>query len=266
METWAIDGVPLLNLASEVHRLDGKIVPPVRGENRKYAFRPGAGFRSRVTDSQTITLGLWLLGQDGAGGRTAWEGNYSASERALRTLLRPDKGQEFELTKTWTDDLGTHTATGHGFAEDIDRARLGRYAGKVTVDITMADPFFYGSPIVVPLTKGVPAAVNNPGDEATTVVWVDLVGQLANPQLSNTTEDPPVWLKVGTAIANGDSVLVDAELDAVTRDSDGANLIGALTHSGARSWFRIGRGASSVTLSADSGAGSGTLTFWPVYY
>jgi hypothetical protein len=266
METWAIDGVPLLSLASEVQRLDGKIVPPVRGDNRKYAFRPGAGYRPRVTDSQTITLGLWLIGQDGPGGRSDWEGNYSAAERQLRTLLRPDYGAEFEITRTWTDDLGTHTATGKGAAEDIDRSRIGRYAGKVTVDVHMADPFFYGSPITVPLALGVPATVNNPGDEATTNAWIDLTGQLSNPQLSNTTEDPPVWVKLGTDIANGDGVLVDTELDAVTRESDGANLIGALTHSGARSWFRVGRGSSSVTLSADAGAGSGTLTIWPVYY
>lgn len=266
METWAIDGVPLLSLASEVQRLDGRIVPPVRGANRQYAFRPGAGYRPRVTDSQTITLGLWLIGQDGPGDRDDWQNNYAAAERQLRTLLRPDHGAEFEITKTWTDDLGTHTATGKGAAEDIERSRIGRYAGKVTVDIHMADPFFYGSPIVVPLSLGVPAALNNPGDEATTNAWVDLTGQLSNPQLSNTTEDPPVWLKVGTDIAAGDGVLVDTELDAVTRESDGANLIGALTHSGARSWFRIGRGAGSVTLSADAGAGSGTLTFWPVYY
>jgi len=266
VETWAIDGVPLLSLASEVHRIDDKLVPPVRGKDRQYAFRPGAGFRPRVTDSQTLTLGLWLLGQDGPGGRADWEGNYAAAERTLRRLLRPDAGQEFDITRTWTDDLGTHTATGRGFAGDVTRARVGRYAGKVTVDIGMADPFFYGSPVVVPLTKGVPAAVNNPGDEATTAVWLDLVGSLANPQVSNTTESPAVWVKVGTAIANGDGVLVDAESDAVTRTSDGANLIGALTHSGARSWFRLGRGASSVTLTADSGTGSGTLSFWPVYY
>jgi hypothetical protein len=268
METWAIDGVPLLTLATDVQRIDTDLAPPLRGEDRKYAFRPGMAFRPRVTDSRSVTLGLWLIGQDGSGSTVEdYMDNYAAAERTLLRLLRPDGGGEFELTKTWTDDLGTHTATGRGVAPGPpQRARAGKSAGRVTVDIGMADPFFYGSVVTVPLTKNVPATVDNPGDEGTVLVEIDYAGALSNPLVTNSTPDPEIYVKVGTAIALGDTVRLNADLATVTRDSDDANLIGAVTHSGHRAWLRLGRGSNTVTLTADSGAGSAVLRYWPVYY
>jgi hypothetical protein len=95
---------------------------------------------------------------------------------------------------------------------------------------------------------------------------IDYAGALSNPVVTNSTLAPEVWLKIGTAIAGGDTVRLSGDAATVLRDSDGANLIGAVTHSGARSWFRLGRGTNTVTLSADSGAGSAVLRYWPVYY
>jgi hypothetical protein len=267
VETWTIDGVPLLSLASDVQRIDGALAPPLRGDDRQYAFRPGKEFRPRVADSSSLTLGLWLIGQDGAGSTTAqYEANYAGSERVLRRLLRPDGGGEFSISKTWVDDLGTHTATGHGIAGSLERQRAGRHAGRVTVDIGMADPFFYGSAVAVALPVGVPVAVDNPGDDATTAVVLDFAGPLSNPTVTNSTLDPDVWVKFGTDLASGDGLSADVLATSVLRDSDAANLIGAVTHSGARAWLGLRRGSNTVKLSADSGAGSAALTFQPVYY
>lgn len=267
MDTWAIDGVPLSSLAGDVQRLDPDVVPPLRGEGRQYAFRPGREFRPRTVDSRSITLGLWLFGQDGPGSTSAdYMANYAGAERQLRQLLRPDAGREFTITRTWTDDLGTHTATGRGVAGGIERARAGKHAGRLTVDIAMDDPFFYGAPVAVSLAVGVPVVVTNSGDDMTTALLLDFAGALANPTVTNSTLSPAVWVKAGTALAAGDALTLDVLKTSAVRRSDGANLIGAVTHSGARAWLVLGRGANTVTLSADSGAGSAVLTFRPVYY
>jgi hypothetical protein len=267
VETWTIDGVPLLSLAADVQRLDSEVVPPFRGEDRQYAFRPGREFRPRTTDSRSITLGLWLFGQDGPGSTAAaYLANYAGAERQLRRLLRPDAGREFTISRTWTDDLGTHTATGHGIAENIERARAGRFAGRLTVDVSMADPFFYGDAVTVTLPAGVGVPVDNGGDDMTTAVLLDYAGPLSNPVVTNSTVAPEVWVKVGTDLADGDALAVDVAGTSIVRDSDMANLIGAVTHSGARAWFGLRRGTNTITLSADSGAGSAVLTFQPVYY
>jgi len=268
VETWSIDGVPLLTLATDVQRIDNNLAPPLRGDDRQYAFRPGMEFRPRVVDSRSITLGLWLIGQDGPGTTVAeYMANYAGAERKLRRLLRPDAGGQFAITRTWTDDLGTHTATGHGIAPGgMERQRAGKHAGRVTVDIGMADPFFYGTPVPVTLPVGVPTTVDNQGDDATTAVSIAFAGVLSNPKVTNTTPDPDVWVKVGTALAAGDHLTVDVLATSAVRSSDGANLIGAVTHSGARAWLGLRRGTNTVTLSADSGAGNAVLTYQPVYY
>lgn len=268
MDTWEIDGIPLLSIATDVQRIDANLAPPLRGDDRQYAFRPGAAFRPRVTDSRSITLGLWLIGQDGPGSTVDdYMDNFAAAQRELTRLLRPDGGGEFEISRTWTDDLGTHTATGRGIAPGgIERARAGKHAGRVTVDIGMADPFFYGSVLSTTLAMGVPQVVTNPGDEGTVLVELDFNGILANPKVTNSSPDPDIYVKVGTAIAAGDMVRLNADLATAVRDSDDANLIGAVTHSGNRAWMRLGRGANTLTLSADSGAGTAVLRYWPVYY
>lgn len=266
METWAIDGVPLLSVASAVQRVDLDLVPPLRGSDRRYAFRPGAEFRARVADSRTLTLGMWLLGQDSGGTFAEWPDRYAGAERQLVRLLRPDAARQFEISRTWTDDLGTHTATGHGIADKVERTRHGKYQGRATVDVFMADPFFYGDPVAVTFPAGGTVVVDNPGDELTTAAVVEFRGALANPVLTNSTPAPDVFVKVGTAVAAGDIVTADVSAASVVRTSDGANLIGALTHSGARSWFGLGRGSNTVALTSDSGTGSAVLTFQPVYY
>jgi hypothetical protein len=193
--------------------------------------------------------------------------NYAGAERQLTRLLRPDGGGQFAITRTWTDDLGTHTATGHGVAAEApQRSRAGKSAGKVTVDIGMADPFFYGDPMDVALPVGVPVTVDNPGDEATTAITVDFAGALSNPQVTNTSTAPEVYLKVGTDLASGDALAVDVLATSVVRDSDAANLIGALTHSGSRAWLVLKRGTNTLVLTTDSGAGSAVVTYLPVYY
>ena len=266
--TWSIDGTPLLSLASWVQRLDTAVMPPLRGSGRQHAFKAGAAHRSRVADSRTITLGLRLAGRDLDGDTPAeWADAYTEAERTLLRLLRPAGGGQFALAYSWTDDLGAHTATAMGICpEGADRVRRGPWSSRCTVDILLEDPWFYGTAVETTITVGVPVVVGNAGDEPTTAVEVEFNGGLANPKVTNATPAPDVWVKVGSSVAAGDTVTVDVDATTVLRDSDGANLIGALTHSGARSWFGLARGNNTVTLTADSGTGSAVLRHRPIYY
>jgi hypothetical protein len=130
----------------------------------------------------------------------------------------------------------------------------------------MADPFFYGTAMDVELAVGVDTTVDNPGDEGTTAITVDFAGALSNPQVTNSSMTPEVYVKVGTDLASGDDLAVDVLATSVVRDSDSANLIGALTHSGSRAWMVLGRGSNTLTLTTDAGAGTAVVTFQPVYY
>jgi hypothetical protein len=56
--------------------------------------------------------------------------------------------------------------------------------------------------------------------------------------------------------------VVDVAAASAFRTSDGANLIGAVTHSGSRSFMRLLRGANLLTLAA-TGAGYVTVAYRP---
>lgn len=260
---WSIDGVDLTDHAFNVIQIDDAAAAPLRGEDREFSGIAGRAHRPKVEDSTSITLGMHVLGQDHGGTTPAeWALNFEENWRALRRLFRPDGGRQFTLGRAWTDDLGDHYAEAGGEAPGaFERRHIGAYQARITVDVHLADPFFYGAERSVVLEPDTPVVVDNDGDTMTTAVIVDFAGQLTNPTLTNSTPTPDVWVKAGTSVAAGDTVTVDVEQTTVARESDGANLIGSITHSGARAWFGLLRGANTIKLTADGGAGTATLRF-----
>lgn len=267
--TWAIDGVALESLlVRHVKVLSGAGVPPQRGSDRQYAFKAGAAHRKRTDDSRSMQLGFWIMGELGPGSTEAeWAANFRQAVEALNMLLRPDDGDQFSLTRTQDRNGVPTTATAQAISgTGVD---VGEFAGiwrsKVTVDLHLADPYFYGDQVAQVLSVGVPTPVFNAGDTTTHEVIIELDGQLTNPQITNATPNPDVFVKVGSAVASGSQVVLDIEERTVKRD-DGANLIAALTHSGARAWMPLRRGTNQLTLTADAGTGTATIRHQPIYY
>lgn len=269
---WSVNGQSLQTYAFNVQSLGGKFqTPELRGSDRQYAYKHGSAHRDRRFGDGSLQLGMWVIGADETGNvPSAREYLFRANMVKLRDLFVDPLGGEFTITKRWRDSAAgpVVVASGKGKLADGFRPAMegGPYRAKVVADIVMADPFFYGTPVAVTLPLGVPVVITNPGDLSSTRIRIEFVGQLANPVVTNTTPAPDVWLKIGTAIALGDEVNVDVEETTVLRDSDDANLIGAVQHSGSRAWFGLLKGANTVTLSADSGAGHAVLTYDPTYY
>lgn len=253
---WAVDGVPLESVAFNVVVVSGGTGAPLRGEDTVLSGVPGALLGARVEDSTSLTLGMWIMGDDGAAVDEAGRAvEFERRWRELRRMLRPD-GLALRLSKTWTDDLGEHTATAVATVDEVPQLRrVNAYQGQLTVDFHLPDPWFYGDEQEVLLQVGVPAEVVNAGDAITTTCWLDVQGQLANARVSNATPEPDVWVQLGSAVAAGDAVVLDVEDALAVRASDGANLIGSVTHSGSRAWFGLRRGVNQVELTATSGAG-----------
>lgn len=267
-ESWSIDGVSMGSLVSVFKRIDTDLFPPLKGQDVELAFAPGREHQPHIPDSRTLSFGALIHGPDLVSETITDPALARAhAERTLLRLLRPPNGAEFALTRTWEDDLGIHTATAMGkVTTEAQVSKRGNWSHRVTFDVLLADPWFYGTEVTVPLSVGVPVTVENLGDDVTTAVVLDFAGQLTNPTVTNSTPEPDGWVKVGTALAAGDGITVDVDATTVLRDSDGANLVGAVTHSGARAWFGLQRGANDVVLSADGGAGTVDLTFRPVWY
>jgi hypothetical protein len=269
---WSVNGVSLQTYAFNIETLASKFkTPPLRGSDRVLAYRHGAQHRDRKFDSQSLQLGMWVIGADENGGVPAYrEMQFRANMKKLQGLFVSPYGREFTITKRWQD---TQTglviaATGHGLCPDgLDPAMEGGpYRAKVVADVFMADPFFYGDPLQTTIPLNTPTTIQVLGDVPTSVMKIDYYGQLSNALLTNSTPNPDVWIKTGTALALGDSMTVDVGEATAVRTSDSANLIGSVTHSGSREWFVLQPGTNTVTLTTDIGAGHAVLTYTPIYY
>jgi hypothetical protein len=138
-------------------------------------------------------------------------------------------------------------------------------AGAWTCDLTLADPYFYGDEETVTLALDLPQVLVNLGDVPATRIEIVFENQLQNPQITNSTPNPNVWVKLGSAVAAGDTITLDVSWFTATRESDDANMIGAVSRSGARPWMVLSPGSNTLELTASSGTGTADLTWQPAY-
>jgi hypothetical protein len=270
---WDVDGVSLQTFAWNIQTLGGTRggVPTFRGENRQTAFRRGADWRPKTPEQRVISLAMWVQGSDDNGaapvGRSE-KSQYTENLRALRALFWRDESRQVTLTKRWLD-TGDVVRSASALAEasgSMDPDMMGPYGSTLIVDLLLADPFFYGSEITATLVKDATQVVTPGGDAMTHRVTLEFNGALTNPKILNTTPNPDVWVKAGTTIGAGNKVTLDADMYTAIRSSDSANLIGAVSHSGARHWMPLAKGANSLTLTADSGSGTCAVKYRPAFW
>jgi len=283
-EYWEIDGVSLHQYGWSVSTLSGTrlSVPPLRGADRQFAFVAGEEFRPKVPGPKVITLNMWLTGSDPATGipaedqRRAWNDNW----QRLRTLMWTPTRQ-FTLTRRLllSDEDGdpyvqTTTTLGQ-YLGGLEPGMTGRTRATFSVDVKLTHPFFYGTQQTHTIDVDETATITNPGDTQTWArhVYVDLVGPLENATLTNSTPAPDVSVSYSGDVNDGQTVTLDvwqfSAMAAVDEPSipeiDSRNRIGQISHSGAREFFGLLKGANSITLTADSGTGHAELRFRPPY-
>lgn len=245
-------------------------VPSLRGSNVTVYGRPGQLHQPKIADQRVVTLNGWVSNMNGADQPYDTENcdrGLNTNWRMIRRLLWRENGAQFPLRRRWYDEEGV-LVSAVALAEysgGLDLSEHVSEAGAWTCDLTLADPYFYGEEETVTLAIGVPQLLFNLGDVPATDISVVFEEQLQNPMVTNSSPSPDVWLRLGSAVASGDSVTLDVPLYTATRTSDGANLIGAVTRSGARPWMVLSPGGNSLELTASSGSGTADVTWRPAY-
>jgi hypothetical protein len=269
---WDVDGTSLNTYAWNIATLGGTrdSVPPWRGTDRKYAYRPGAAPRLMMPDSRTVTLAMWVIGQHADGSVAEnLRRTFTSNRRMLKRLFWQPDGTLFGLTKRWVEDDGggVQWATGFGrVVSDMAPEMNGPYRGMFNVDVFMPDPFFYGAQENTTIERGETRTVGNQGDDRCRRVSISFVGPLTNPRITNLSgSGTDVWVELGMSISAGVHVTVDVDDATVTRELDGANLIGALSHHGDHAWMRLYRGGNDLQLTASSGSGNAVVKMNPAY-
>ena len=249
-EWWGVGEVSLQTLAWNIVTLGGDRLapPPLRGDPLLVPYRPGRVLGPRIPDARVITLGMWVQGSETDGTPpppgTSHHKKFMENFRTLRSLLWTPDG-EFDLTKRL--DTGEVVTAKAMFAGGLAPSMNGNAHGAFTVDLYLADPFFYGSEVSVPVSGTV--TIDNPGDWTTFNIELDMS---AGGMVVNSTVEPSVWCSVTAA-----STVKVREFQV---DNSGVTS-GLLSHGGAKQWFLLYRGENTVTASG----GAAVLRYRPAY-
>jgi len=276
-ELWAWNGTPLQdpNGAWNISTMGGSrfALPVLRGQNVAVPYRAGQSWRGKYPDSRTITLTMWADGQGfgGSGGsypasdqRLAWNSNVQQL-RSLFFSRNASGSAQGQLARSWyfrvggTPTLVTSTALAE-IAGSMDLTMNGRTSAAFSVDLLLADPYFYGSLVTAAVTTS-GGTVTNPGEGMAGEGWASSVASFtvtctAATTVANTTAGCSFTLAAGPSYP----VTVDILNQTVT-DSGGANQVQAFSHTGSRLWMALLSGANSVTNSG----GTATFKFTPPY-
>ena len=245
-------------------------VPELRGSNVAVYGRPGQLHQPKMADQRVITLRGWVSNVDASDNPYTGPGceqGLNRNWRELRRLLWRENGSQFELRRRWYNESGVliSAVALAEYSGGLDLSDHVVEAGAWTCDLTLADPYFYGDEEEVVLNKDVPQTVINRGDVLAQHIHIHLHNQLGNPTITNSTPNPDVWVKIGLNIADLDSVSLDVMNFTAIRSSDSANVIGAVTRSGARPWMVLSPGNNVVGLTASSGSGTARIVWRPAY-
>lgn len=238
-------------------------IPVYRGQNVPVPYRAGQSWRAKYPDSRTITLTMWADGAGSAAGYPAADQRlaFNNNIQQLRDLFFSNGASgsvQGQLQRNWywtqngTPTLVTSTAMAE-VAGSMDLTMNGRTGASFSVDLLLADPYFYGAQRTQAITTS--GTVNAFGEGVVGQGWPSAVAGFtiactAACTVTNTTAGCSFTL---SGVTNS-PVTVDVLNQTVT-DSLGNNVIGTLTHAGARQWMALLTGANNITVSA------GTATF-----
>lgn len=266
-EDWAINGVPLQTLAYNIASWGGsrQAPPPMRGQNIIIPNRPGQQWVAKVPEGRTLTLAMWVQGCNSNGtvptngsARAQFLENY----RMLRQLLW-DPYHEFTITKKIAhnslftnpgDSSNYTTVTGKGqFVDGFQPQMFGPLGATFSVDIFMADPFFYGDPVTIA------------PDGQVWDVTETILGEARTEAITINMPSPGVLKNNSANITVKNQSLQTASLDvrAFKATAGGATVTGGIEHSGDAFWMALYPGSQRLTASAP---GSTSLTYTPRYF
>lgn len=254
-EYWDVDGQNLHNLAFNIETLGGRLgVPPLKGEDWDVPLRPGEVWVPKLPGSRVLTLAMWVRGTDEDGAVPAdQQDKFNANWKQLQRLFwRTDR--QIVLTKRWKEGGVLKTAVAKAeFSSGLDPTMFqgANRGGKFTVDLKLADPYFYGAA----LGPTVLGSVDNVSDDVARKVLITLAG--GGPYtLTNTT--------TGRILTVNNTGTIDLDIWEFTAVKAASSVIGDVTTSGGGDdpfWMPLVRGVNAFTISG----GSASLTYTPVY-
>lgn len=301
-EDLLLAGTSLSTLGWNVSTLNGQEAFPAKvGDNIIVPYRTGRLWKPKTYDQRVLTYSLWIQGKridgtiptvDGITLQTvrqAMRAQFNTNLDVLKTLIsRVDSQITMQKIRLYPTGPITFQATGEvasGTAavgggtsgQEFTLTPNTPWYGTLTLDIAMADPWWYALNPVTTTFSFPSSTVTNPGTAtadggpAYTLgpMTVTFTGPLTTPRLRNLSLSPVVSVQYDAAVASGEIITIDCNAMTCTSSVNG-NVIGNLRHAGSLRWMFIVPGANSMQLdngTTGTNPGSGTVNvfFYPPY-
>lgn len=262
-DRWTFGGTDLSTYAVLVSQVTGADeFPQLRGEDAPFTGLPGSRPMGKVADSKPITLALWVNSLNESGTVTE-STNRKQARKNLETLYALFGKRSQQALVRYLPDGTSRTAQARSRVSAFTDETSGEAFGLV-VDFDLADPYMYGSDVVVTgATTASPTDLTlvHPGTIWGWKLVLDFTGPISNPRITNVGNGQ--YVEALVAVASTKHFLIDCA--AFTALNDGANAIGSIRHSGAVPFLEVDPGSQILRVTSTTPGGSLTATFSPPY-
>lgn len=245
-------------------------LPTLRGENYPLAYRAGQAWRPKFPDQRTVSLTMWMDGSGSAAGwpatdnRLAFNNNWQALRQAFFTRGAISGSVQGQLQRNWyltqgTNKLVTSTAMAE-IAGSMDLTMNGRFGAAFTVDLLLADPYFYGAQ----RTQGITTAGGTISSLGEAVAGEGYASAVSTFTVTCTAATTVTNLSAGVSftLSSGPTFPVTVDvLNGTVVDNLGVNRIANFTHAGGRLWMGLVVGSNVITNTG----GTSTFTWTDAY-
>jgi hypothetical protein len=258
---WEADGRSLHTYAHSIETLSNIAIPNFRGENDVVPLTPGATWVEKVPDQNVITLGMWARGVDPDAGGGASQATKRQYQKNYHDLVRMfwNPRRQVALTKRFYDGDGDDPISATALVEyagGLAPTMIGNNAGKFTVDLRLADPFFYADTLLeVPLVNG-DNIIEVPGDAPTLNAMFTINGARTNTRILNKTNE--FQFTYPQAVLAGEYVRIEPKTYDAFHKPVNAPEYDASTRviwQGGYQWMQLEHGTNVIHVQSTSGAG-----------
>lgn len=263
---WEADGQSLHTFAHSIESLSGIGLPQFRGQNDMVPLSPGTQYVPKTFDENTITLGMWARGVLPSAGQGASAATKAQFQKNYHNIIRMfvKQGRQVALRKRFYDGVGSSPIAATALVEyagGLAPTMIGNKAARFTVDLRLADPFFYADVLFnQPLVNG-DNVITIPGDVPTLNLAVRIDGARTNTRILNKTNE--FQFTYPEAVLAGEYLRVEPKTYDAFHKPSAAPEYDASTRiiwQGGPQWMQLEPGENIINLQSTSGAGVVTLT------
>lgn len=258
---WDADGTSLHTFARSISTLSGLGPPKPRGNDETVAYAPGETFRKKVMGSNVLTLAMWLRGipegdYDGNPSQATYQSNY---QDLIRLLWSPSAmGKQVALTKRFYDGGVLRSAKAMvEYQGGLAPVMSGRALSRCTVDLKLADPYFYNTVLQSDNLSTGDNNVNVLGTAPTLASFITINGARTNTTVWNKTSG--VQFTHPRAVSAGQNIYIDNDNFTAVYSSGFLATDAEILHSGAPQWMVLVPGLNVINVASSSGSGTVVL-------